>query len=78
MPARPAGALLAVQGRWAVAPLAGEQSPTVRAAVGVDGGMVLAPDTGLWWADESCGFTAAPVSADEGGAVLLHVVLARA
>lgn len=78
LPGRPAGALLAVQGRWTVAPLAEAESPTVSAAVAVDSAMVLAPDTGLWWADESCGFTAAPVSADEGSAVLLHVVLARA
>ena len=72
VPARPAGLLLAVHGCWAVAPLATAESPAV------DEGLVLAPDGGLWWADEHRGFHAAPVPAHEGAAVLLHVVLAPA
>ena len=64
LPARPAGLLLAVQGDWALEPLAGAEGPAV----------ALAPDAGLWWADASCGWRVAP---EPGAAdcVLLHVLL---
>ena len=64
LPARPAGLLLAVQGRWTVTPLAATPGQAV----------VLAPDAGRWWADEDCGWNVAP-EANAGGSVLLHVLL---
>lgn len=62
LPARPAGLLLAVQGRWTVAPAAPGES------------LELAPHTGLWWADGDCGWRAAP-DANGPDHVLLHVRL---
>ena len=64
VPASPAGLLLAVRGHWAVTPLAAPQNATV----------VLAKDAGLWWADEDCGWSAAPQAGASDG-VLLHVQL---
>ncbi len=64
LPARPAGLLLAVQGGWTIAPLA---------AVGGQA-VVLAPDTGVCWAHEDCGWSAVPESS-AGDSVLLHVLL---
>ena len=64
LPPRSAGLLLGVRGRWAVAPVPTAQGQTV----------VLAPDMGLWWADQAHGWSAMPEGGDEGGA-LLHVVL---
>lgn len=73
LPPRPAGLLLAVRGRWAVTPLA---DANVKAPAQTENPtMQLAPDTGLWWADEACGWDAAPSGA---GGVLLHVRLAAA
>ena len=64
LPARPAGLLWAVQGRWALSPLAAAGGQAV----------VLAPDAGRWWADEDCGWNVAP-EASAGDSVLLHVLL---
>ncbi|WP_034711626.1 HutD family protein [Acidovorax sp. JHL-9] len=64
LPARPAGLLLAVRGRWAMAPLAASSGQAV----------VLAPDAGLWWADEDRGWSAEPESS-AGDSVLLQVLL---
>ena len=63
-PARPAGLLLAVQGRWTVAPLTATPGQAA----------VLTPDTGLWWADEDCGWSAVPVAGAASG-VLVQVLL---
>ncbi len=64
LPARPAGLLLALRGRWAVTPsaTANEQAVT------------LAPEAGLWWADQDRGWSAVP-DASVGDSVLLHVLL---
>ncbi len=67
LPVRTAGLLWAVQGRWAVAPCAATDVQAV----------TLAPDAGLWWADEDCGWSAAPENS-AGESVLLHVVLESA
>ena len=67
LPARPAGVLLTVQGRWALAPVAATSAPSV----------ALAPDTGLWWANEDRGWTVVP-EASAADSVLLHVLLAPA
>ena len=64
LPARPAGLLLAVQGRWTVTPLAATPGRAV----------VLGPDAGWWWADEECGWNAVP-EASAGDSVLLQVLL---
>ena len=65
LPARPAGLLLAVQGRWTLAPLAATSGQA----------MTLAPESGLWWANEDCGWSVAPEFRDEGCGLLLHVLL---
>ena len=65
LPARLAGLLLAVQGRWTVAPLATAPGPAV---------VRLVPDAGLWWAGEDCAWSAVPETGAEDG-VLLHVLL---
>ena len=57
LPAQPAGLLLALQGRWTAAPLAACASQAV----------VLEPDTGLWWADEACGWNVVPGSGSGSG-----------
>lgn len=64
LPARPAGLLLTVQGRWAMTPLATASEQVV----------TLVPNAGLWWADENCGWSviSAPSAIDS---VLLHVLL---
>lgn len=67
LPAHTAGLLLAVQGNWAVTPLAAAQSRA----------LMLAPGTGLWWADENCGWRVVP-DANAKDAALLRVLLQRA
>ena len=64
LPARPAGLLLALQGSWAVAPLADAQRQPV----------MLLPEAGLWWADGNCSWSAVP-DPSVGDSVLLQVLL---
>lgn len=64
VPARPAGLLWALQGRWSLALLSATPGQAVR----------LAPDAGGWWAGEDCGWSAEPEASAEGN-VLLHVLL---
>lgn len=65
LPARTAGLLLAVHGRWTVAPLSAAPGEA----------LVLAPNAGLWWADEALDWRAIP-QPGEGNGALLHVSLA--
>src|SRR5690606_7032118 len=58
LPARTAGLLLAVHGRWTVAPLSAAPGEA----------LVLAPNAGLWWADEAPGWRATPQPGAGSGA----------
>jgi hypothetical protein len=59
-----AGLLLAVLGNWTVTSLGAAQGQPI----------ALAPEAGLWWADEDFGWSAAP-KPSAGDGMLLHVLL---